>query len=318
MARSRRPKPGATQDFNEGIYHRPPLGLSFFKTGVLVADRDPDPHLLRVHEGAAVEQPRLHRDGDVPRRDDAARDGAGADRRRQRRRGDQRRGRRRQREGHVHRRLRGPAAPRRRPDHDPPAPVPRAATSSSTSGRAARARPTCPTAATSRSRQTATAVQLDQVLTALQAPRPQEPRRLPRAATARPSTTSRRPAMDVGMDPEVQGLSGAEAINQSFDYGGKAGKSSSQVSQALLGEQAGDLRGLIKASAQRLPAARQPREPAQRPDHELLDHDRRARRRVAEPPGHARRSSRRPSSRRSATCRRSTPPSRRCAPSLAS
>ena len=36
MARSRRPKPGATQDFNEGIYHRPPLGLSFFKTGVLV------------------------------------------------------------------------------------------------------------------------------------------------------------------------------------------------------------------------------------------------------------------------------------------
>ena len=36
MARSRRPKPGAKQDFNEGIYHRPPLGLSFFKTGVLV------------------------------------------------------------------------------------------------------------------------------------------------------------------------------------------------------------------------------------------------------------------------------------------
>ena len=36
MARSRRPKPGANRDFNEGIYHRPPLGLSFFKTGVLV------------------------------------------------------------------------------------------------------------------------------------------------------------------------------------------------------------------------------------------------------------------------------------------
>ncbi len=50
------------------------------------------------------------------------------------------------------------------------------------------------------------------------------------------------------MDPEVQGLSGAEAINKSFDYGGTAGKSSSQVSEALLGEQAGDLRGLIKAS----------------------------------------------------------------------
>ena len=34
MARSRRPKPGV-KEFNEGIYHRPPVGLSFFKTGVL-------------------------------------------------------------------------------------------------------------------------------------------------------------------------------------------------------------------------------------------------------------------------------------------
>ena len=30
----RRPKPGAT-DFNEGIYHRPPVGMSFAKTGVV-------------------------------------------------------------------------------------------------------------------------------------------------------------------------------------------------------------------------------------------------------------------------------------------
>ena len=34
MARSRRPKPGV-KEFNEGIYHRPPVGLSFFRTGVL-------------------------------------------------------------------------------------------------------------------------------------------------------------------------------------------------------------------------------------------------------------------------------------------
>ena len=34
MARSRRPTPGV-KDFDEGIYHRPPVGLSFFKTGVL-------------------------------------------------------------------------------------------------------------------------------------------------------------------------------------------------------------------------------------------------------------------------------------------
>ena len=30
----RRPKPGG-EPFNEGIYHRPPAGLSFFKTGIL-------------------------------------------------------------------------------------------------------------------------------------------------------------------------------------------------------------------------------------------------------------------------------------------
>jgi ABC-type transporter Mla subunit MlaD len=96
--------------------------------------------------------------------------------------------------------------------------------------------------------QTATAVQLDEVLMALQRG---DRRNLGDAldgfgsALDDPPT----PAMDVGMDPEVKGLSGAEAINQSFNYGGRAGKSSSQVAQALLGEQAGDLRGLIKSSA---------------------------------------------------------------------
>ena len=95
--------------------------------------------------------------------------------------------------------------------------------------------------------QTATAVQLDQILTTLQRSDRKNLGDLLDgygSALVDPPT----PAMDVGMDPEVQGLSGAEAINQSFDYGGKAGKSSSQVSEALLGEQAGDLRGLIKAS----------------------------------------------------------------------
>ena len=104
------------------------------------------------------------------------------------------------------------------------------------------------------------------------------------------------------MDPEVQGLSGAEAINQSFNYGGRAGKSSSQVSQALLGEQAGDLRGLIKSSAsvfQQL-ASR---------ESQLSDLVTNSRSRPARsPPSRAASrtrspSSRRPSSRRSATCR---------------
>ena len=79
------------------------------------------------------------------------------------------------------------------------------------------------------------------MLTALQAPERKNLGGCSRA-TARRSTDKPTAAEDVGQDPEVQGLSGAEAINKSFDYGGRAGKSSSQVSQALLGEQAGDLR----------------------------------------------------------------------------
>ena len=55
------------KDFNEGIYHRPPTGLSFFKTGVLARDPDPDPQLLRLHEGAPVGRRGLHGDGDVRR-----------------------------------------------------------------------------------------------------------------------------------------------------------------------------------------------------------------------------------------------------------
>ncbi len=74
------------------------------------------------------------------------------------------------------------------------------------------------------------------------------------AAAARPPATSRllegygigladapTAAEDVGQDPDVQGKSGAEAINESFDYGGDAGKCGSQVSEACSGEQPGDL-----------------------------------------------------------------------------
>ena len=124
MARSRRPKPG-TKDFNEGIYHRPPLGLSFFKTGVLAAIVILILTLLRLHEGAALEQRGLHRDRDVQQRHDPARNQPGADRRRQRRQGDERRARWRKRQGHLHRRSRGPAAARRRDDHDQAAALPR-------------------------------------------------------------------------------------------------------------------------------------------------------------------------------------------------
>ena len=94
---------------------------------------------------------------------------------------------------------------------------------------------------------TATAVELDQVLTGLQRPARKDLGDLldgyGSALVDKPTAKN-----NIGMDPDVVGLSGAEAINKTFDYGGRAGKTSSQVSEALLGEQAGDLRGLIKAS----------------------------------------------------------------------
>ena len=246
MARSRRPKPGAT-DFNEGIYHRPPVGLSFFKTGVLVLIVG----LLLTYFAFAKELPwsspgytatATFRDASTLRPSSPVRiagvnvgevTGVEAE-------GD---------EAEVtftvdpeglplHEDARITIRPRLFLggnyflDLRPGSP----------------SSPDLPDGGSIPATQTATAVQLDEVLMALQRG---DRRNLGDAlegfgsALDDPPT----PAMDVGMDPEVQGLSGAEAINQSFDYGGRAGKSSSQVAQALLGEQAGDLRGMIKASA---------------------------------------------------------------------
>jgi ABC-type transporter Mla subunit MlaD len=91
---------------------------------------------------------------------------------------------------------------------------------------------------------TATAVQLDEVLTTLQQP---DRRNLSAlldgygSALVDPPT----PEEDIGHDPDVQGESAAEALNDTFDYGGTAGKTSSQVSEAFLGENPGDLSKLI-------------------------------------------------------------------------
>jgi ABC-type transporter Mla subunit MlaD len=95
--------------------------------------------------------------------------------------------------------------------------------------------------------QTATAVQLDEVLTTLQQP---DRENLARLLDGYGSALADKPTpqQDKGQDPDVQGLSAAEALNKTFDYGGRAGKGSSQVNQALLGEQAGDLRGLVTAT----------------------------------------------------------------------
>src|SRR5205823_9741668 len=53
-------------------------------------------------------------------------------------------------------------------------------------------------------------------------------------------------AQDATQDPDVQGKTGGEAINQTFRYGGKAGRTSAIVNQAFLGEHPHDLSNLIR------------------------------------------------------------------------
>jgi phospholipid/cholesterol/gamma-HCH transport system substrate-binding protein len=91
---------------------------------------------------------------------------------------------------------------------------------------------------------TSTAVQIDEVLTALQSPVRADLGRLlesyGHALTHEPN-----PAEDLTQLPQVQGLSGGQALNKAFQYGGEAGKYSSQVTNALLGTQKGDLAKLV-------------------------------------------------------------------------
>jgi phospholipid/cholesterol/gamma-HCH transport system substrate-binding protein len=91
---------------------------------------------------------------------------------------------------------------------------------------------------------TSTAVQLDEVLTALQSPVRADLSRLLEsygtALTHEPSA-----AEDVTQLPEVKGKSGAQALNGAFKYGGDAGRYSSQVTNALLGTQQRDLSRLV-------------------------------------------------------------------------
>jgi ABC-type transporter Mla subunit MlaD len=97
--------------------------------------------------------------------------------------------------------------------------------------------------------QTATAVQLDEVLTALQAPQRRGLQRLLEgygtALTYEPTE-----ADDVDQDPSVRGETAAESLNDAFRYGGAAGRGTAIVNTALLGENPGDLAGFIRGFAQ--------------------------------------------------------------------
>jgi phospholipid/cholesterol/gamma-HCH transport system substrate-binding protein len=94
---------------------------------------------------------------------------------------------------------------------------------------------------------TSTGVQLDEILTALQAPvRADLSRLLSSFGTA--LTHKPNAAEDATQLPEVKGKSGAEALNGAFIYGGPAGRYSAQVTNAFLGTSSGDLSRLVAST----------------------------------------------------------------------
>jgi phospholipid/cholesterol/gamma-HCH transport system substrate-binding protein len=93
--------------------------------------------------------------------------------------------------------------------------------------------------------QTATAVQLDEILTSLQKTNRGD---LKRALIGYGDTLTHVPtaAEDKTQAPSVQGKTAAQALNQTFKYGGKAGRTSAIVNAALLGQRRHDLANLIR------------------------------------------------------------------------
>ncbi|MGB7588760.1 MAG: MlaD family protein [Solirubrobacterales bacterium] len=91
---------------------------------------------------------------------------------------------------------------------------------------------------------TSTAVQLDEIFSALQSPVRADLSRLLEsygtALTHKPTA-----AEDATQLPEVHGESGAQGLNGAFLYGGPAGRYSAQVANAFLGTSPGDLSRLI-------------------------------------------------------------------------
>ena len=96
--------------------------------------------------------------------------------------------------------------------------------------------------------QTSTAVQLDQILTSLQAP---DRANLQKLLEGYGTSLTHKPtaADDATQDPEVQGLTAAEAINKSFTYGQTAARDSAIVNEALQGTSPRDLSRLIAGQA---------------------------------------------------------------------
>lgn len=96
--------------------------------------------------------------------------------------------------------------------------------------------------------QTSTPVQLDQILTALQSDSREDLQHVleeyGKALNSKPTAEQ-----DAELPPEVQGLTGAEAINRSYDNAGPALEGTAVVNNALLGQQPGDLARTIAGIA---------------------------------------------------------------------
>jgi phospholipid/cholesterol/gamma-HCH transport system substrate-binding protein len=94
---------------------------------------------------------------------------------------------------------------------------------------------------------TSVAVQLDEVLTSLQS---DSRRDLQRLLEGYGTTLTYQPtaADDSTQDPDVHGETAAEALNDTFEYGGPAGKNTAIVLDALRGREPHDLSKLIGAS----------------------------------------------------------------------
>jgi ABC-type transporter Mla subunit MlaD len=93
--------------------------------------------------------------------------------------------------------------------------------------------------------QTATAVQIDEILTALQQP---DRRGLQELLEGYGTGLTYEPTAedDLDQDPSVQGESAAKSLNDAFVYGGDAGRGAAIVNTALLGENPHDLSRFVK------------------------------------------------------------------------
>jgi phospholipid/cholesterol/gamma-HCH transport system substrate-binding protein len=95
---------------------------------------------------------------------------------------------------------------------------------------------------------TSVAVQLDEILTALNTPaRANLQLLLEGFGTA--LTYLPAPPADRTQDPDVHGESAAQALNETFDYGAAAGRTTAQVNEAFLGTQDDDLSQLFAGLA---------------------------------------------------------------------